>query len=302
MNMDQSTNFFLIRGNAKSGTNWVQNILRLHPDIYCKGEVHLGKLRKEFDMAITSGQSLLSIDKRMGEFSEEAFEDFVKKCLVRMSEIYCGRPVKLIGERTPATLEPFLLKNVPNILIIRDGRDALVSAAYHVMRSKKTAVQWGGGPNFAENKRIFAQDPFYFVKNPKKLLTDEKWFRLKAKGWADHIRSDFNTIEKINSQIVECRLHVVRYEELHRNIEREREKMYLFLGVDPQKALPVTGLVVPGFGRKDGTEDPESHYRKGQAGDWKRYFTEENVRWFREEAGEALAMAGFEKDDNWRIL
>jgi hypothetical protein len=52
-------------------------------------------------------------------------------------------------------------------------------------------------------------------------------------------------------------------------------------------------------GRERGEEDPSSFYRKGVAGDWKKYFTEEDRRVFKEEAGELLIRLGYEEDLDW---
>ena len=73
------------------------------------------------------------------------------------------------------------------------------------------------------------------------------------------------------------------------------EKIYMFLGLDPKKAKPLNELTKPGFEK----ENPGTFYRKGAVGDWKNYFTEESKKWFKEEAGDALILAGYEENLNW---
>jgi len=52
-------------------------------------------------------------------------------------------------------------------------------------------------------------------------------------------------------------------------------------------------------GRTRGTEDPFSHQRKAQPGDWKNYFTKLIKRQFQDQYGDLLVMAGYEPDGNW---
>jgi len=73
--------------------------------------------------------------------------------------------------------------------------------------------------------------------------------------------------------------------------------MYLFLGLDPGEAAPISAETgtAPGFAR----EDPGAFFRHGAVGDWKRYFTDDTRRWFKEGAGELLVELGYERDANW---
>jgi lipopolysaccharide transport system ATP-binding protein len=52
-------------------------------------------------------------------------------------------------------------------------------------------------------------------------------------------------------------------------------------------------------GRSKGTEDQESHYRKGVAGDWRNYFTPKVTDAFKKRFGDILIAAGYENDQNW---
>ena len=74
--------------------------------------------------------------------------------------------------------------------------------------------------------------------------------------------------------------------------------MYEFLGVEPGAAAPVSPdtRTTAGHGR----DEPRSFFRKGEAGDWRRYFTPNTTRWFHEEAGNALIQFGYESTPNWQ--
>ncbi len=113
------------------------------------------------------------------------------------------------------------------------------------------------------------------------------------------MRADLDSMKRIEAgdNGTRCRLHVVRYEQLHADTERGRRGMYEFLGEDPAEALPLSGetRTTAGFEK----EDPQSFWRHGKVGDWKRYATDDFKRWFKESAGAALVELGYEKDGSW---
>jgi len=54
-------------------------------------------------------------------------------------------------------------------------------------------------------------------------------------------------------------------------------------------------------GRKKGQTDEQSHYRKGEAGDWVNHFTPEHVERFKELYGELVLKLGYEKSADWSL-
>lgn len=52
-------------------------------------------------------------------------------------------------------------------------------------------------------------------------------------------------------------------------------------------------------GRVQGQENIYHHYRKGIAGDWKNYFTEETVKTFKAKTKRLIIDLSYEKDENW---
>ncbi len=49
-------------------------------------------------------------------------------------------------------------------------------------------------------------------------------------------------------------------------------------------------------GRKKGSEDPNSHYRKGKAGDWVNHFTPDHLSYFERNYGGILERMGYASD------
>jgi len=53
--------------------------------------------------------------------------------------------------------------------------------------------------------------------------------------------------------------------------------------------------------RPKGQEDPKSHYRKGQPGDWRNHFTPALVEAFKARYPGLVSQLGYEPDENWTV-
>jgi hypothetical protein len=291
--------FFFVRGHPRSGTNWVGALLNLHPNINCWGEFHFEDVRNAIDAQqaqpwqITAREPLKTVMDR-------CFEDMVKKAILTLEE---RKPEAYwVGDRTPRGLRVFV-EGAPHFLIIRDGRDVLVSWTFHVLRMRPhvldVVIPADIRPGFNRLYDRFQADKDHFARHPHELLSDEKWVKLVAARWAGWMRADLQSIQRIeaNEKGAQCPLLVIRYEALHADTEGGRRRMYEFLGEDPDRALPLSGetKTAPGFEK----EDPQSFWRHGQVGDWKKYSTDPFKQWFKESAGEVLTELTYEKDDRW---
>ena len=96
----------------------------------------------------------------------------------------------------------------------------------------------------------------------------------------------------------------VRYEDLLERPHEETRRLFEFLGADTSRKVVEHCVEAASFealskGRQPGEEDISSFYRKGVAGDWQNYFTEQDKQVYKEEAGELLIRLGYEKDLDW---
>ena len=91
---------------------------------------------------------------------------------------------------------------------------------------------------------------------------------------------------------------VMRYEDVVADNQRFLTEMFGHLDVD----MPANALeqIVDRFafkrmtgGRDPGEVDPNSHYRKGVAGDWENHFTPSLAEYFRETTGDAPTALGY---------
>ena len=268
----------------KSGTNWLSGLLSSHRDIGCYGEYHWQSLVTELESKFRTLPIYQDLNHRAE--AREIFENMVKECLIKKDS-----SSKLLGERTPHTLAPFVLTDVPHISIIRDGRDVLVSRAFHLHNYPEVHRLFERIPEMAEENRQFLKDPWYFQKNPEKLLSHEVLVQESVNWWKNHLEEDRATCV----QYPEVPVKFVHYEALHQDVEKYRRELFEFLDVDPSRCSKIQGHLKPGFSK----ERPRDFLRKGQVGDWRNYFTDNTKIWFKDIGGQELIHQGYEESLDW---
>ena len=204
--------FFCLRGFMKSGTNWLGSLLSSHEDISCIGEFHFEELVALFNR----NQQNLPIFQQ-AKYREQArrnFEEFIRQCMIDRAD----PTATVIGDRTPHTIVPVTLRNVPYISIIRDGRDILVSRMFHLYNFPEVTTLFDRIPAMEKTFRKFKTDPWYFQKQPEQLLCQEDVVRTSFSWWRDHLLKDEEAVE----QFPKLKIRFVRYEDLHQNTKRER--------------------------------------------------------------------------------
>lgn len=271
----------------KSGTNWVGSLLSSHESISCVGEFHWQNLLQSFNQNVSQLPLYTDQHLSLADQARDHLEEMIRKTLVDAAE----PSATVIGDRTPHTIVPIIMRNVPHISVIRDGRDVLVSRVFHLYNHPEVAPVFDRVPEMAKNLVEFQNDPWFFQKNPQELLRHEELVKLSATWWKEHIDSDLMAAE----QHPHLPVHFVRYEDLHSDTEGERRKMFEFLGVDPKRAGKLHGVLKPGFNE----ERPAEFLRKGAIGDWKNYFFDESKNWFKEIAGQTLIDQGYCDSFDW---
>lgn len=268
----------------KSGTNWLGSLLASHQKISVIGEFHWHELALPLNtMVQLPAYEQFNLKKK----TRVEFQNFVKRCLVQGVE----PGTELIGDRTPHTLAPVLLPESPHLSIIRDGRDVLVSRAFHLFNNVDVHQLFERIPEMRQDLAKFESNPWYFKENPHQLLRHETMVRESVKLWRRHLESDRNTVEKHRY----LNVRFVKYEDLHLDTERVRSELFKFLEVNPKRAAKLEGVLKPGFSE----ERPREFLRKGAVGDWRNYFTDDTRKWFKQHAGEELVRQGYESSLDW---
>lgn len=279
---------FFLCGHPRSGTNWIGALLNLHPDINCQGEFYFDRLRLGYE-GLWSKAWLVAHDPPVRQVAEECFKDSVRRIMLAVADRRPG--ARIIGDRSPSRVHG-LLDDADHIVAVRDGRDVIVSWTHHLLRARGPIFQRHHARGHMQGVLdAFRRDPKAFHKQPHLLLSVEPWVRDLARTWAAHVTHDAAAAADMNAGRRSGRALVVRYEDIHRDLDSSRRRMYEFLGVDPAAAAAPSAESRTAAGH--GRDDPRSFFRKGEVGDWRRYFTPDATRWFNEEAGEALAAQGY---------
>lgn len=277
--------FFCFRGFMKSGTNWVGNLLNLHPQISCVGELHLQSMYQTFQRDLRNLPIMR--DRRARHVMRNNLQSMLRQTLVDLADA----DASVIGERTPHTMHPLAIKDAAQITLVRDARDVLVSRFFHLYNFPEVSRVFVRFPELQERLQRFQSDSWYFQKHPDKLLATEEMVRESMRWWREHLESDRH-IRRTHPHLPVLEM---RYEDFHADVEQCRARMYRFLELDPRDARPVPESLRPGF-RK---ERPNEFNRKGQIGDWKNYVTDQVKVWIKEEVGDELIRQGYASSLDW---
>ena len=276
----------------KSGTNWIGGLLNSHDDISCVGEFHWEKLVEEFERLLTSEPIYRQTAKSPFDPKQRARESFER--MLAESVCHFASPNAVwVGDRTPHTMEPLIFKNqnAPQICVVRDGRDVLVSRVFHLYNTPHTTGLFERFPSMAEKLVQFQADPEFFNKHPELLLSELGMFEDSIRSWRTHIEKDLTTAR----EMTDLKVLFVQYEDVHADTLGQRQRMYEFLGVDLERCQPLEDKLTAGFD----AEAPNQFLRKGAVGDWQNYFTSENKQRFKSLAGELMVDLGYTKSLDW---
>lgn len=330
---------FAVRGHGKSGTNWVRNLLNLHPEIHCVGEMNIEEepvFRSLFQESTKKNFPSMKIIKpnqwffqKYSKASEEGGKDVYARLVIQATEEMSYTHSKNItqttrlGEHSPQKVGFPFIKDMPTIYIVRDGRDVVVSWAFHLLNicvkyeEECDLFSWvKNKPNIVARLRsklkIHKEQPQYFTENPMKLFTsdengdDSLWVSDLAESWQHFCEShktfynNKNPEDKFQSSIFlndDANVFTIFYEQLHQKTKVEADALYDYLGVNPKLAdePSVATRTLPGKFKNKGNK----FYRKGASGAWRDYATETFIKAFKNVAQNGLEYYGYEKNSDW---
>ena len=269
---------FFVAGQGKSGTTWLELILNAHPDVCCHGEGHfadmllpeLGEAAKRYNAFLKHNNSLFKEIRDYQGLSRDHAWHIGRTAMALLLARQCdGELPAAIGERTPANVANLqmlhqLFPEAKLIHITRDPRDVAVSMWFHGIRI-----------NPEQAKKEYGSPDELAVK--------------MAGVWVQLI----NATRQFGGSCPEQYLEV-KYELLQKDFPAALRPLLTALGVDASDETIEDCREQAGFsrltgGRDPGSEDRQSHFRKGVVGDWKNHLQETTVEQIDEIAGDLLA-------------
>ncbi len=214
------------------------------------------------------------------------------------------------------------LKPIKAFHVIRDPRDILISAYFSHLNSHPTG-EW---PELVEYRQRlksitkekglmleldFSQHVFEHISNWDYHRNDI--MELKMEELIQDPYSKFLQIFEF-LELLDCREYTIKRRMGYwtsSRINRHSNKLGIskYSPVLPiKRKIPAHVLLGIAYdrrfskisgGRKEGSEDTKSHYRKGQTGDWKNHFYPELKDIFKKRYSSLLIELGYEKDENW---
>lgn len=216
--------------------------------------------------------------------------DYLRLPYPQFSLLPIGCPAVVHGHDLVSPRDP------RGVYSIRDGRDALVSFFFHMLRRVPegerptlTRVQRATLPGLV-NKDDAAKVLPRFIERQMTHPTSSRV------NWGRHVAS-----------YLECRRSdwaMLRYEDLLSDGQRALSAAMATItdtAVDDERvAIALDRYSFARLsGRSKGQENRNSYLRKGEAGDWKNHFTREIAEIFDRACGDSLIGAGYEADRSW---
>jgi len=194
---------------------------------------------------------------------------------------------------------PLMNKICKKILIVRDGRDVVISNYFKRLHHKingnytRDVMYYRKYFNFSDYNDVKSNLPKFieglFTMKPKKsyrFTWEGNWYSFN-KAWLDYgvdkivkyedmLKDTYSVLDDVTKNIFN--------KKLNRDTIKKIVEMFSFSNIVK--------------GRKNKI-DNGSTIRKGIAGDYKNYFTKEAAEIFDYYAGELLIVLGYEKDNKW---
>ncbi len=222
-----------------------------------------------------------------------------------MGERLAASDARIAGDKTPLNGTDVVAEiagGVPGarvIHVVRDGRDAAVSAVHHIWNNRARITGTELDPDLAARRDRYRADPSGFGRGGESLFAPGHLAGTAARwaAYTERARAD-------GRALLGDRYAEVRYEDMLTKPEAELTRLLAFLGVEAGAERAAACLEATSFergsgGRKRGEEDSSSFRRKGVAGDWQRVFTDEDKATFKREAGPLLVELGYEQGEDW---
>jgi glycosyltransferase involved in cell wall biosynthesis len=292
---------FFIYGHARSGTTLLARLIRVHPEVHCNYQAHFFTREPTIHALVESPavrEWLSRPDNRwnQGKDLSPVILRIVADYIMEREAKQLGKSI--VGDKSPNSLLDgksvhklySIYPDAKLIYIARDGRDTILSHRIQAFIDFQELLS-------EEDKRLredFKYYPEQFLQGNRSLFTREGLIS-GAQSWVRNM----NETDSIGKERFGENYYSLKYEDLLTNPEEEMDKIWAFLGVDPD--FPDRHNVIIGEMGKNPDADWQRHQekdlvanlKKGEIGAWEDLFTPQDNQLFQEIAGETLKKWGY---------
>lgn len=288
--------YLFISGCARSGTNWLSALVNLHPHAVADGEFKLQWVADGVERATRNEWNVAGRVPAAGEAMRRHLSELVREAI--QAGLPAGPETRVLADHSPVAFVPMLSpEQARHVIIVRDGRDVLVSWTYHTLRiARPSFVLRPLRAPYQQSLSTLDGTDAALKQAARVLLLNPEWVGRYADDWARRVTDDDQRLAGLDDATRRvCML--IRYEDVHAEVDARRADIYRLCGLDPALAAATSQetRTAPGFA----TERPGKMLRKGQTGDWRNYFVRATAEAFHARAGTALASHDYETSDAW---
>ena len=298
---------FFIFGHARSGTTLLLRLVRLHPEVHGNYQAHFFTRQPLLNSLVNTPEAEEWLTRKSNRWNQG--RDLSPLVLRSTADFIMERDAAregkmIVGDKSPSsTIHGQAVRDMhavyPDgklVYIVRDGRDVLVSERFRNFVEESKFLS-------AEDRRIIAdiqKDQTPFTNGTRSIFT-ETFIRRVAGGWIKNLQET----EDEGRRLFRDGYFGMRYEDLLSVSFDEMSKLWTFLGVKAVDASLGEKIKAEMSSNPDEewqakrNEGIASFLPKGQAGNWRRLFTERDKSIFKEVAGDMLVKWKYEKDLDW---
>jgi hypothetical protein len=289
---------FVIFASAKSGTEWMQQLLGAHPQVHCAESRAFGDhfdpdnpsavyitldtycsiLGRYHRVPSTDGESAGAGEYFRG-LSFNLLDTIAATSLQASGKSIYGEKITPFMGTAQAVIERWAAydPDLRFVYLARDGRDVVVSGLAH-QRLVHRGTDMGDLLEQAVAEHRVPEEMLVFFTTL----------------WTEAARAGLEAREIFGNHLL------LRYEDALSGTPKQVKRLLAFIGADADDAIVEQCVRAASFeamsgGRQPGEEDLEHVVRKGVAGDWRRWFNDEQTTWFERQAGELLDALGYER-------
>jgi LPS sulfotransferase NodH len=297
---------FFILGHARSGTTLLMRLARLHPEVHCNYQAHFFTRQPLLKSLVDTPEAEEWLARKSNRWNHG--RDLSPLVLRAAADVIMERDAaregkRIVGDKSPSSVIHgqavrdlhAVYPDARIVYIARDGRDVIISERFRNFVEESKFLS-------AEDKRIIEDlrnDQAPFTDGRRSIFT-ETFIRRAAGDWVH----DLQETEDESRRLFGENFYGLRYEDLLESPFAEMKKVWGFLGVETDPALEKNILAEMASNPDEEwqsrrNEDIASFLPKGQTGNWKRLFSEQDKAVFKDVTGEMLVRWKYEKDLHW---